>query len=449
MALKVCVAFSISALTRYSKAWRPRKWAAGGATAAFLLYVTIGTALEAQTFRSLVSFDGANGNNPRAGLIQGFNGNLYGTTYSGGASNSGTIFEISPAGKLTTLYSFCSQTDCADGSLPQAGLVQASDGNFYGTAFDGGAGNAGTVFEMTPAGELTTLHAFCAKTDCEDGKYPHARLTQAENGNFYGTTLEGGAKGKGTVFEITAAGSLTTLYGFCSQSNCTDGISPDAGLVQIADGNFYGVTVEGGASGNGTVFEITPAGKLTTLYSFCSQASCSDGVYPEADLVHAQNGRFYGTTYGDGTRSWGTIFEITPNGTLTTLYRFCSAANCPDGANPFELVQSTNGEFYGMTYAGGTGGADRIGTVFRLAENLAPNVETLPTRGKVAETVIILGTNLAGATAVSFNGAAASYIIVSSTEIRATIPGDATTGPVTVIIPARTLKSNESFQVIR
>src|SRR5208283_2998704 len=166
----------------------------------------------------------ANGADPLYGnLIQGTDGNGYGTTYGGGLNGDGTVFQVTPGGTLTTIYSFCSQTNCTDGVFPFAGLVQFG-GNFYGTTLRGGASGAGpvgagTVFQVTPGGQLTTLHSFCSQTNCADGAYPFAGLVQF-NGNLYGTTAYGGANGRGTVFEVTPAGQFTTLYSFCAQANC-------------------------------------------------------------------------------------------------------------------------------------------------------------------------------------------------------------------------------------
>jgi uncharacterized repeat protein (TIGR03803 family) len=161
-------------------------------------------------------------------------------------------------------------------------------------------------------------------------------------------TTSGGANGAGTIFKLTPGGTLTTLYSFCSQAGCPDGESPynEAGLVQATNGDFYGTTGSGGANGNGTIFKITPSGTLTTLYSFCSQAGCTDGSYPGAPVIQATDGDFYGTTSSDGANHGGTVFKITPSGTLTTLYSFCSQAGCTDGNAPQgALVQATNGDF--------------------------------------------------------------------------------------------------------
>jgi uncharacterized repeat protein (TIGR03803 family) len=386
-----------------------------------------------------------------AGLTLATNGRFYGTNSGGGAHGYGTVFEMTPAGSVTTLYNFCSQANCADGSGPGAGLVQAADGNFYGTTTSGGALNqGGTVFKITPAGKLTTLYTFCAQTNCPDGDQPLAPLVQGSDGNFYSTTYSGGTYGYGTVFTITTAGKLTTLYSFCGQVLCPDGERPyGGGLVQGSDGNFYGTTILGGTDNFGTVFKITKTGKLTTLHSFVN----TDGESPYAALIQATDGNFYGLTQIGGANNSGTIFEITSAGTLSTLYNFCSQPSCADGTIGYAaLIQSTNGTFYGTTeYGGGSkacrGGPGGCGTVFSLSQGLGPFVETVPTSGKAGATVLILGNNLTGATSVSFNGTTAAFTTVSSTEIKATVPTGATTGTVKVVTPSGTLDSNVPFRV--
>lgn len=317
------------------------------------------------TFTDLLNFDGANGAAPvyNMSLIQGSNGNLYGTTVGGGTYDDGTIFEVTTAGVVTTLYNFCSKTDCTDGAFPYGGLMQASDGDLYGVTNGGGSHFYGSVFKLSSSNKLTTLHNFRGGTT--DGAYPSAGLTLYD-GDYYGTTQEGGAAGLGTIFKIIPGGTLTTLYSFCAQSECADGTEPLAGLVQFG-GELYGTTIGGGSgavcTGCGTIFKITPTGTLTTLYSFCSQSDCTDGVDPFAGLVVA-DGNFYGTTLAGGTYGQGTIFEITPAGTLTVLYAFCSQANCTDGEASYAgLIQGTSGNLYGTTNGGGTYG---YGTVFEI-----------------------------------------------------------------------------------
>jgi len=263
-----------------------------------------------------------------AGLIQGTDGNFYGTTELGGASQCpsgggcGTVFKMTPGGTLTTLHTF----DGSDGSGPQAALVQGTDGNFYGTTSGGGANLAlgdggGTVFKITPGGTLTTLYSFCAQSGCADGCLPEAGLIQATNGDFYGTTANGGANtscngGCGTVFNMTPSGTLMTLYSFCAQGGCADGENPNGGLVQAANGDFYGTTFDGGVNCplacGGTAFKITPSGTLTTLHGFCAQdaPSCTDGDNPDAGLAQATSGYLYGTTADGGIGGNGTIFSL-------------------------------------------------------------------------------------------------------------------------------------------
>lgn len=376
----------------------------------------------------------ADGYEPEAGLVQDGGGNFYGTTSAGGANGDGTVFQITPAGKLTTLHSF----DGTDGSYPEAGLVVATNGDIYGTTSVGGEDYQGTVFKIT-AGTLTTLHSF----DVADGSDPRSALIQATNGNLYGETLYGGAYDSGTVFEMTAGGALTTLYSFCAQTNCPDGNGPYGGLVQGANGNFYGTTISGGAYSYGTVFEVSAAtGTLTTLYSFCAEGyPCPDGDGPIGQLIQATDGNFYGTTTYGGTNNDGTIFKITSAGTLTTLHTFDGS----DGSFIFGgLIQATGGIFYGPTFQGG---ASNDGSIFRLSTGLRPFVKTEPASGKVGAKVIILGNGLTGTTSVSFNGTAATFTVVRGSEIVATVPTGATTGAVEVTTPKGTLKSNVAFQV--
>jgi uncharacterized repeat protein (TIGR03803 family) len=394
------------------------------------------------------------GTYPVGSLVQAPNGDFYGTTEGGGAYGGGTVFKISPSGDLTTLYSFCALADCADGEEPVAGLVQAKNGSFYGTTRVGGAYAGGTVFKISPAGELSTLYSFRGPVDSADGSAPVGELVQATNGNFYGETEDGGVNYQGTIFEITPGGEETALYSFCALPECTDGSAPYGGLIQAANGDFYGTTLEGGshcAAGCGTIFKITSAGALTTLYNFCAVGLCADGRQPHAGLVQGTDGNFYGTTYYGGANNscaagCGTVFEITPAGTLTTLYSFCALTDCADGDLPGAgLLQATNGTFYGTTAGGGTG---NDGTIFSLATGLGPFVSFVRNPAKVGQQFGILGQGLTGTTSVLLNGAAASFTIKSDTLLTATVPAGATTGYVTVSTPSGVLTSNVPFHVI-
>jgi uncharacterized repeat protein (TIGR03803 family) len=343
----------------------------------------------AQIFQTLADFDGANGAGPYVmSLVQGTDGDFYGTTYQGSAYESGVVFKVTPGGTRTTLHLFCSQPNCPDGKFPYVGLLLAADGNLYGTTNVGGIFlcGCGTIFKFSPGHQFTTVYSFHGGLD---GSEPFAPLIQAADGSFYGTTDGGGAYGYGTIFKISTSGVLNTLHSF-SCRYC----GPGGALVQGQDGNFYG-TAGGGPNGVGTIFEITPNGSFNTLYTFCSQPKCIDGVGPQG-LLLASDGNFYGTTVDGGANNCGpaqfvgcgTVFKVTPNGELTTLYTFCAQPNCADGATPWAgLIQATDGALYGTTSEGGNPCMPRpalhpwelrlqgCGTIFRIT--LAGSLTTL------------------------------------------------------------------------
>jgi uncharacterized repeat protein (TIGR03803 family) len=305
---------------------------------------------------TLYSFSYSDGQYPYGKLVQGTDGDFYGTTWQGGTYGYGTVFKITTSGSLTTLYSF----DYSHGRYAWAGLVQGTDGDFYGTTYEGGTYDYGTVFRITASGSLTTLHSFYYSSD---GAYPYAALIQGTDGDFYGTTYYGGSSGQyGTVFKITSSGSFTNLHTF---TNYSDGGYVYSGLVQGTDGNFYGTTYQGGTYGYGTVFKMTPDGTLTSLHSFDYYYYYNNtGAYPWAGLVEGKDGHFYGVTEQGGARGYGTVFRITSYGALTTLYSFNYYGYGTSGAHPRGvLVQGKDGDFYGTTYSGGSSGN---GTVFRV-----------------------------------------------------------------------------------
>jgi uncharacterized repeat protein (TIGR03803 family) len=317
--------------------------------------ITVGCInVSAQTLSTLHSFNGGDGRSPEAALVQGSDGNFYGTTALGGAHFKGTVFKIDATGNLTMLHSFSGSP--GDGALPVGGLVQGSDGNFYGTTSSGGAFFQGTVFRMTPSGAVTVLHSF--NSFLGGGAVPIAGLVEGSDGNFYGTTVLGGAHFKGSVFKIDATGSLTTLHSFSGSPS--EGVNPVAALIQGADGNFYGTTASGGAHSQGTAFRITPAGSLTVLHSFSGHPA--EGAVPFAALVQGNDGNFYGATALGGAQSKGTVFKIDGSGSLTTLHSFRGSPS--EGANPVAaLIQGPDGNFYGTT---ALGGAHLRGTVFSI-----------------------------------------------------------------------------------
>jgi uncharacterized repeat protein (TIGR03803 family) len=305
---------------------------------------------------------------PAASLIQAADGNFYGTTADGGPSGTGTIFKMSPTGAVTTLHTF---GDIPDGDYPYGPLIQATDGNFYGVTSGGGPNFGGTIFRMTPSGNVTILQTL--DLFGPGGHSPSRSLIQATDGNLYGMTENGGASNRGTIFKMTLAGAITTLHEFA----ISDGAVPQAGLVQATDGNFYGTTFSGGGGpgcggiGCGTVFRMTPAGEVVVLHTFPGGV---DGGSPQTSLIQAADGSFYGTTLLGGELNGGIIFRITPLGDFTSLHGFGSLT---EGFNARELIQAPDGYFYGTTKEGfgrGCGGFG-CGTVFKMAPN--GSVETL------------------------------------------------------------------------
>lgn len=242
----------------------------------------------------------AGSSDPYTGLIQGSDGNFYGTTGAGGTNDDGTVFRITPSGTETVLHAFAKTG--TDGQTPYAGLIQGSDGNLYGTTYFGGSNGFGTVFKVTLAGTETVLYSFGAGND---GQHPYAGVIQGSDGNLYGTTYQGGTSGLGTVYKITPGGTETVLHSFVGGNS--DGASPEAGVIQGTDGNLYGNTLQGGAAGLGTVFKFTPGGVETILHVF---AGSSDGANPSANLVQGTDGNLYGSTGAGGVGGYGTFFKV-------------------------------------------------------------------------------------------------------------------------------------------
>jgi uncharacterized repeat protein (TIGR03803 family) len=395
------------------------------------------------TFTTLVSFNGTNGANPQCNLVQGSDGNFYGTAPNGGASSNGTLFKISADGSFfTNFYNFSGGTN---GAGPVGALILGTNGNFYGTTFAGGTSNWGTIFQISTNGIFQQLgmlsgtngaNPIVALALAADGslygaaKYggPYTNTTQGGNGygtifrlatngalstpvlfnstnganpaalvpgkdgNFYGTTAWGGSisafkLGFGTIFRLSPDGTFTNLYIF---SGGSDGGFSYANLVQGNDGNFYGAAFNGGTYLGGDVYRITPGGQFTNLYSFTGG---SDGAWPYSALVQGSDGNFYGTTYKYGDFTVGTIYQMTPNGNVTPLISFTGTNGTTLGANPQgSLVQGTDGNFYGTTYGGGL---YNKGTVFRLSLPLPPVFQSLI---KNAATVTLVWSSVAGQT---------------------------------------------------
>lgn len=331
--------------------------ASAAAALAVALVPTLATSesAQAQTFTVLYTFTSTtNGEQPDAPLTMDAAGNLYGTTQYGGTNGGyGTVFKLNANGTETVLLSLAGTPDAED---PYAGLTRDKAGNFYGTTLYGGTmGGFGTVFKLRPGGKETVLYSFAGTPDGED---PRSVLLRDASGNLYGTTQYGGTNGGfGTVFELSAKGKLTLLHSF---AGTPDGEDPYAGLLRDKAGNFYGTTQYGGTNGGfGTIFKLSAKGKLTLLHSF---AGTPDGVNPLAGLLRDAAGNLYGTTYYGGSNGgFGTVFKLSPKGKLTLLHSF---AGMPDGQNPYaRLIRDPAGNFYGTTFYGGTFG---YGTVFKL-----------------------------------------------------------------------------------
>lgn len=287
--------------------------------------------------------------NPNATLAEGMDGNFYGTSVVGGSAGDGTVFKESTAGGAPTiLHSFGDGSVVNDGANPECTLIQATDGDFYGTTYDGGTG-FGTVFKITSAGAVTIVYKFL---DGTDGEEPVAGVIQGADGNFYGTTKSANTHNNGTVFKVTSGGTLTTLHQF---TGAGDGSAPFGGLIQGADSDFYGTTELGGAHSDGTVFKVTPAGVESIVYSFDG----THGADPVTSLIQDTSGNIYGTTGSGGAHSLGAIFEIS-SGTESVLYSFAgetgtgsAAPTTTDGSAPNGLVRGGDGYLYGTTGSGG------------------------------------------------------------------------------------------------
>ncbi len=468
-------------------------------------------------------------------LVQGADGNFYGTTFQGGSGTCangfgvigcGTIFKVTPSGTQTVLYNFIydSTTNTAvNGIYPYGGLVQGRDGNFYGTATAGGNAGAvcngtlgcGVIFKITPAGNYTVLHTFNgAYATPPEGGGPVGRLILASNGSFYGTTYSGGLvqnfANQGTIFAVSPSGGFTTVYMFDNIHGTTDGANPYAGLIQGKDGSFYGTTQFGGTSNAGAVFKL--AGSTTTvLHSFPEQAGgfFSDGAYPKAALVQASDGNLYGTTSFGGVLTTyyqsGTLFRTSTAGAFTKLWDFNATDPSVNGIAPYGgLIQASDGKLYGTTTAGG--GAANSGTLYQLtlagalsqvmtfdASTIGASPEAVPllaadgtlyitnnggtvsnnhyqgaivqvanglstpkpvilrfspTSAKVGAKVTISGSSFVGTTKVAFNGTPATFTVKSTNTVTTTVPSGATSGKITVTNAGGSAISNATFTVV-
>lgn len=328
------------------------------------------------TFENLFSFNAADGGQPQCRLLHTADGNFLGTTEVGGG-DGGVVFKVSPQGEIIWSAAF----KAASGYKPEGDLIQDRQGYIYGTTSSGGQTFGGAVFKMTVDGKFVWSTSF----NGNNGASPEAGLVAGQDGNLYGTTSAGGKYNFGTVFRITPNGRITSLYSFTGNQ---DGAQPIIGLTVGSDGNFYGATLYGGITsarselagtpsripkpGFGTIFKITPNGKLTTVYTFGTVVSpeghCLDGAYCSGELMLGKDQNLYGTTSGGGPDDFGTIFRISLDGKFTSLYWFDDVEH---GFGPTcRLIQDDRGNFYGTTILGGTDAPYwpfyGYGTIFRF-----------------------------------------------------------------------------------
>jgi len=296
--------------------------------------------------RVLYNFKGSDGDGdvPDSMSFRDSAGNLFGTTYQGGAYSYGTVFKLDTQGRETIVYSFCPNTPCTTGAYP-GGVIPGKHETLYGVTYAGGnfscaVTGCGTVFKIGPKGFQTLLHAFGGL----DGQNPNAGLALDRSGNVYGTTQYGGTYGRGAVFKVTSAGNETVEYSFDGGAS---GAYPNGGLVQDAEGNLYGTTYQGGAYNYGTIFKITASGQFTVLYSFPGGGS---GANPYSDLNLDQQGSIFGITYTGGSHNFGTIFKLDASGNETVLHNFGEEG---DGVHPSGLIIDASENLYGTTYQAG------------------------------------------------------------------------------------------------
>jgi uncharacterized repeat protein (TIGR03803 family) len=370
----------------------------------------------------------------KEGLTLGNDGNLYGVCSSHGQFDYGLLYKITPEGVFTDLHDF-SNTG-SDGAQPGSPPIQATDRNYYGTTYAGGVNGNGTIYKLTPDGTVTTLYSFKNTTD---GVNPDASLVQGKDGNLYGSTVAHGANFYGVIFKITTKGKLTPLHSF----NLTDGSGPVAPLIQGTDGNFYGTTYQGGTNDQGVAFKITPSGKYTMLHSFTAS---TDGLNPETAMVQATDGNFYGTTnsYDDNRDS---LYKITPKGVFSIVYQFSGSDNSLGIGLANGPVQHTNGLLYGATNTGPTVN-NESGTIYTIDIGAQPFARLSTTSGIVGTSVSIFGQGFGSSSAVSFGGVdAPGPIVDGSTYITVQVPAGALTGSVKVTTGSNTLTCNQIFAV--
>lgn len=342
------------------------------------------------------------GTAPQAGLVRGSDGFLYGTTSTGGSYGSGTIFRLGETGEFSTVDSFYNNTGgVISGANPQTPLLAASDGHLYGTTYSGGTNGSGTIYRITPGGEVEILVSFTS-TGSAPGTTPSSPLAEGTGGALYGVTHSGGSGSLGTIFRYVPGSGFSSLVSFTGTSGSFLGSNPRGGLVRGTDGHFYGTASNGGSSSLGSFFRITEAGAFTTLAPFTN----TNGSVPIGTLAVGTDGNFYGTTSSGGTNTAGTFFRATPAGVITALFHFTGQSGAyPGSASEGGLFLAPDGWFYGTTTTGGAG--SNLGTIFRanssgqyeLLGSFTGNTGALPGSGPNGDLVAGSDGKLYGTTA--------------------------------------------------
>jgi uncharacterized repeat protein (TIGR03803 family) len=452
----------------------------------------------------IYTFNQTQGANPYGPLVLGTDGNFYGTAELGGTVGStledeGVVFKFTPAGKYTVLYTFCSLANCVDGAYPFAGLVQGSDGNFYGTTQSGGNGitdeHQGVVFKVTPAGVLTVLYNFCSVTGCTDGETPVGGLVQATDGNFYGVTELGGKYGFGTIYQITPAGAYTVVYNFCPSAPCTDGAYPREALVQNTNGILYGDTFRGGSNGAGVFHSLNmnlkPFVSMVNWYGKVGQTieilgqgftGATDVSFNGTSAAFTVGSATYLTAVVPSDTTTGFVTVTTPSGTLTSNRKFIIQPFIqnfnPTSGDVGTSVQINGTSFTGtskISFGGEAATSFTVDSDIEITTAVPSGAKTgkitvttpggtaasatnflvipqitsfSPHSGPVGTVVTITGVSLTQTTSVTFNGVAATSVTVNSdTQVTATVPTGATTGKIAVTTPGGTATSATNFVV--
>jgi uncharacterized repeat protein (TIGR03803 family) len=460
-----------------------------------LLFAALATA---QTVVPLYTYpetdEGDTGVAAPAQFAQGADGQLYSTIETNGTYNSGTVYKISTEGDYTPLYNFCAEGgNClVTGGYPLGGVTLGLDGNLWGTTQNGGKDAYGTVFKMTPAGTLTSVYQFDGNEagtpiytvlqgtngdmygvtqgthygtffrltikgvitiypfDYDNGYEPNLP-TQASDGNFYGTAQYGGGGTCecGVIYKATAGGKITVLHVFTGTVSATDydGNRPIGVLVQDSEGYLWGTTYQGGEYNEGTIFKIATTGKdYEVVYSFQYAEPELLGQLPLAGLTLGTDSNLYGVASRGGTNNYGATFQVTPAGDVTFLYNFCAVAGCADGIVPeTPVIQHTDGKFYGTA----SGNSLCCGTFFSFDMGLPPFTSSTANEGKVGATIDFLGQGFTDTTSVSFDGTlATSFKAISDTLLSVKVPVGALTGLVKIITSKGTLAGTRNFKVL-